>query len=197
MIRSRVRDERINRAPPMPRGEAREDRPVRNGALAIDLGELGRLQPVREWSPADPAAGTPSRRSRDRAVPGPSARLLAGQRHAGAPVRDRGPVPRRDPEPRPRDDRFVGGNLLAMWHLVEPADEIVVILPNYMENWGLVQAFGGNVTPLRLREDRKWQFDPDELSSLVTRKTKAIAICDPNNPTGAVMGDAQRKSLLD
>ncbi len=88
-------------------------------------------------------------------------------------------------------------NLLAMWHLVEPGDEIVVMLPNYMENWGLVQAFGGTVKPLRLREDRKWQFDPDELSSLVSRKTKAIAICDPNNPTGAVMGDAQRKSLLD
>ena len=88
-------------------------------------------------------------------------------------------------------------NLLAMWHLVEPGDEIVVMLPNYMENWGLVQAFGGNVKSLRLREDRKWQFNPDELSSLVTRKTKAIAICDPNNPTGAVMGDAQRKSLLD
>jgi len=88
-------------------------------------------------------------------------------------------------------------NLLAMWHLVEPGDEIVVMLPNYMENWGLVQAFGGTVKPLRLREDRKWQFDPDELSSLVSRKTKAIAICDPNNPTGAVMGEAQRKSLLD
>ena len=88
-------------------------------------------------------------------------------------------------------------NLLAMWHLVEPGDEIVVMLPNYMENWGLVQAFGGNVKSLRLREDRKWQFNPDELSSLVTRKTKAIAICDPNNPTGAVMGDAQRRSLLD
>ena len=88
-------------------------------------------------------------------------------------------------------------NLLAIWHLVEPGDEVVVMLPNYMENWGLVQMFGGTVKPLRLREDQKWQFDPDELSSLVTRKTKAIAICDPNNPTGAVMGDAQRKSLLD
>ena len=88
-------------------------------------------------------------------------------------------------------------NLLAMWHLVERGDEVVVMLPNYMENWGLVQAFGGTVKPLRLREDRKWQFDPDELSSLVSRKTKAIAICDPNNPTGAVMGEAQRKSLLD
>src|SRR5436309_2313397 len=93
----------------MPRGEAREDRPVRNGAMAIHLGELGRLQLVREWSPADPAARTPSRRSRDGAVPGPSARLLAGQRHAGAPVRDCGPVPRRDPGPRPGDDRLVGG----------------------------------------------------------------------------------------
>lgn len=88
-------------------------------------------------------------------------------------------------------------NLLAVWHLVEPGDEIVVMLPNYMENWGLVQVFGGTVKPLRLRENRKWQFDPDELSSLVTRKTKAIVICDPNNPTGAVMGDVQRKSVLD
>ncbi|TMQ51521.1 MAG: aminotransferase class I/II-fold pyridoxal phosphate-dependent enzyme [Candidatus Eisenbacteria bacterium] len=89
------------------------------------------------------------------------------------------------------------GNLLAMWHLVEKGDEIVVMLPNYMENWGLVQIFGGTVKPLPLREDRKWQFDPDELSSVVTRKTKAIAICNPDNPTGAVMGDAQRRAILD
>jgi len=88
-------------------------------------------------------------------------------------------------------------NLLAMWHLVEKGDEVVVMLPNYMENWGLAQIFGGNVKALHLREDRKWQFDPDELGSLVTRKTKAIAICNPNNPTGAVMGDAQRTAALD
>ena len=89
------------------------------------------------------------------------------------------------------------GNLLAMWHLVEKGDEVVVMLPNYMENWGLVQIFGGTVRPLPLREDRKWQFDPDELSSLVTRKTKAIAICNPDNPTGAVMGGVQRRAILD
>src|SRR5437667_10813488 len=84
-----------------------------------------------------------------------------------------------------------------MWHLVEKGDEVVVMLPNYMENWGLVQIFGGTVRPLPLREDRRWQFDPDELSSLVIRKTKAIAICNPDNPTGAVMGDAQRRTILD
>ncbi len=88
-------------------------------------------------------------------------------------------------------------NLLALWHLVDPGDEVVVILPNYMETWGLVQIFGGKVKPLRLREDLQWQFEPDELAGLVTRKTKAIAVCNPDNPTGAVMGEAQRKAVVD
>lgn len=87
--------------------------------------------------------------------------------------------------------------LLAIWHLVEAGDEVVLMLPNYMESWGLVQMFGGKVRPLPLREDLRWQFDPEELKALVTRRTKAIAICNPNNPTGAVMGDRQRKAILD
>lgn len=87
--------------------------------------------------------------------------------------------------------------LLAVWHLVDAGDEVVLMLPNYMESWGLVQMFGGKVRPLPLREDLRWQFDPEELKALVTRRTKAIAVCNPDNPTGAVMGDAQRKAVLD
>jgi len=87
--------------------------------------------------------------------------------------------------------------LVALWHLVEPGDEVVVMLPNYMEAWGLVQMFGGTVKPLWLREDLGWQFDPEGLKSLVGRKTKAIAICNPDNPTGMVMAEAQRKAILD
>jgi hypothetical protein len=88
-------------------------------------------------------------------------------------------------------------NLLAMWHLVEKGDEVVVMLPNYMEIWGLVQTFGGTVRPLWLREDRGWQFDPEELKGLLSRRTRAIAVCNPNNPTGAVMAEAQRRAVLD
>src|SRR5437773_1620968 len=43
--------------------------------------------------------------------------------------------------------------LLALWHLVEPGDEVVLMLPNYMESWGLVQMFGRKIRPLWLRED--------------------------------------------
>ena len=88
-------------------------------------------------------------------------------------------------------------NFLAIWHLVEPGDEVVVMLPNYMEIWGLVQNFRGTVRPLRLREDLLWQFDPGDLAGVVTKKTKAIAVCNPNNPTGAIMASEARKAVLD
>ena len=87
--------------------------------------------------------------------------------------------------------------LLALWHLVEPGDEVVLMLPNYMEGWGLVQMFGGKVRPLWLREDLGWQYSLNDLASLVNRRTKAIAVCNPNNPTGAVMRGPQRRAILD
>ena len=87
--------------------------------------------------------------------------------------------------------------LLALWHLVDAGDEIVLMMPNYMEGWGLVQMFGGKVRPLWLREDLGWQFSLDDLGLLVNRRTKAIAVCNPNNPTGAVLRDPQRMAILD
>lgn len=88
-------------------------------------------------------------------------------------------------------------NLVATWHLVDPGDEVVLMLPNYMEIWGLTQIFGGKVRPLPLREDLRWQFDPEALKTAVSKRTKAIVVCNPNNPTGAIMADAQRSALTD
>lgn len=87
--------------------------------------------------------------------------------------------------------------LLVAWHLLGKEDEAVVMVPNYMEMWGLAQMFGGAVRPLRLREDLGWQFDPEDLKGLVTRKTKLVAVCNPNNPTGVIMAPEQRRALLD
>lgn len=86
---------------------------------------------------------------------------------------------------------------VSAWRLLERGDELVLMLPNYAQLWGLAKTWGVKVKPLWLREDRGWQFDPEELKALVTKKTKAIQVCDPNNPTGAIMRAAQRKALLD
>ncbi len=88
-------------------------------------------------------------------------------------------------------------NFLSAWHLIEPGDDVVVMLPNYMQIWGLGRIFGATVKPLWLREDLEWQFDPEALKETVTRRTKLIAVCNPNNPTGAIMKDGERRALLD
>jgi aspartate/methionine/tyrosine aminotransferase len=94
-------------------------------------------------------------------------------------------------------------NCILLMRLIQPGDEIVFLTPNYMQAAGLARGLGATVRPWRLREtaaDRaiaaefaefadprtlKWAVDLNELRALVTPKTRAILLCNPNNPTGA------------
>ena len=87
-------------------------------------------------------------------------------------------------------------NFVACWRLVEPGDEVVVMQPNYGQVHGLAEGFGAIVRPWRLREDRtgpapRWAPDLDELQTLVTNRTRLVAVCNPNNPTGARLTEAE------
>lgn len=87
-------------------------------------------------------------------------------------------------------------NFLLMWSLVEPGDEVVLELPNYMQTWGLLRSFGARIKPLYLRERLKWQPDLEELKSLVTNKTKLILLTNPNNPTGSVLSAEAMNAII-
>jgi len=81
-------------------------------------------------------------------------------------------------------------NLLAMLHLLQPGDRVVMMTPNYMQVHGLARALGATVARWGLVEDDaaeppRWRPDLDALDALVTPATRAILICHPNNPTGA------------
>ena len=84
-------------------------------------------------------------------------------------------------------------NLLTLTALVQPGDDVVVITPNYMQVPGLVRALGAVVRSWPLVPDddegrgrrRRWRPDMDALRTLVCERTRAIFICNPNNPTGA------------
>lgn len=81
----------------------------------------------------------------------------------------------------------IEANLVAMLTLLEPGRELVLMLPNYMQIWGLGRALGARIKPFYLQEDLNWQPDLEELERLVTPQTGMIAVCNPNNPTGAVL----------
>jgi aspartate/methionine/tyrosine aminotransferase len=79
-------------------------------------------------------------------------------------------------------------NYVSTWRLVEPGDEVVLLVPTYMQIRGLARGFGGTVREWPLLEDSangRWRVDLDRLHGLVTTRTKLIVICNPNNPTGA------------
>jgi hypothetical protein len=79
-------------------------------------------------------------------------------------------------------------NCIALWHLLDAGDEMVMMTPNYMQVRGLARGFGATVRQWPLVHDRdagRWRLDAAALGSLVSDRTKLIAICNPNNPTGA------------
>jgi aspartate/methionine/tyrosine aminotransferase len=98
----------------------------------------------------------------------------------------------------------IGGseaNFIVTWNLVEPGDEIVLMVPNYMQTWGLARAFGGLIREWPLvnaKGSGRWQADLDALERLVSWRTKLIVICNPNNPTGARFeaGDLDRIAAI-
>jgi aspartate/methionine/tyrosine aminotransferase len=87
-------------------------------------------------------------------------------------------------------------NFIATQTLLAPGDEMVVMLPNYMQIWGLGHNYGMRLKPFHLREELGWAPDLDELNDAVSERTKLIAVCNPNNPTGYILTEAEMDGVV-
>lgn len=89
-------------------------------------------------------------------------------------------------------------NLLAIWHLIEPGDEIVMMVPNYMQLGGLARGFGAVVRPWKLAggDGERWRPDLPALEALVSARTRAILVCNPNNPTGTRLTSGEMEAIV-
>ena len=82
-------------------------------------------------------------------------------------------------------------NFLALATLVEPGDEVVMVMPNYMQLHGIARGLGARIREVWLREEWGWRIDLDALKAAVTDRTKVVCVCNPNNPTGQVLSAAE------
>lgn len=87
-------------------------------------------------------------------------------------------------------------NFIVLLTLLEPGDEMVMMLPNYMQLWGVAQNLGLRLRAFHLREERGWAPDLDQLSDAVTPHTRLIAVCNPNNPTGYILTGEEMDAIV-
>ena len=88
-------------------------------------------------------------------------------------------------------------NFVAVMTLLEPGDELIYMVPNYLQIRGIARSFGITVKELPLREELGWQWDMKELESMISSKTKMIGVCHPNNPTGSIVSEENMGKIID
>jgi aminotransferase len=76
--------------------------------------------------------------------------------------------------------------LVALLSLINPGDEVILSQPYYENYWPDCVLAGATPRFVPVRAP-SWSYDPDELAAAFNERTKAIVLCNPNNPTGAVM----------
>jgi aspartate/methionine/tyrosine aminotransferase len=87
-------------------------------------------------------------------------------------------------------------NYITTRTLLGAGDEIVVMLPNYMQIWGVAKNHGLKVKTFHLLEEKGWAPDVAELEAAVTPHTELIAVCNPNNPTGRILSEAEMDAIV-
>src|SRR5881227_599445 len=88
------------------------------------------------------------------------------------------------------------GMIVAMMATVDPGEEVVIFEPFY-ENYApdaILSDAKPRYVPLRAPD---WSFDAAELRAAFNSKTKAIIICNPNNPTGKVFTREELEFIAD
>ncbi len=91
------------------------------------------------------------------------------------------------------DDVFMGNGvseliMMCMRALLNPGDEVLIPSPDYPLWTAAVVIHGARAVGYPCAPEHGFQPDPSQIERLITDKTRAIVIINPNNPTGAVYG---------
>ncbi len=71
--------------------------------------------------------------------------------------------------------------------LADVGDEVIYPNPGFPIYESMIHYLGAKAVPIRLREERDFSFDVNELASLITDRTRLIILNSPQNPTGGVL----------
>ena len=86
---------------------------------------------------------------------------------------------------------------LALNALVDDGDDVLLPQPTYPLYTAVLAKINARALFYRTDPDRGWLPDLDHLRSMLTPRTRALVVIDPNNPTGAVYSTSVRRALIE
>lgn len=88
--------------------------------------------------------------------------------------------------------------MLIVQTLCGAGDNLVCVTPVWPNIFATVQIQGGHARHVPLKgDDKGWHLDLDQLFAACDKRTKAIYLASPGNPTGWVISDEERQAILD
>lgn len=71
--------------------------------------------------------------------------------------------------------------------IVNPGDEVIIPQPSYVCYEPITKLAGGTPVIINTKAENDFKITPEELTSKITERTKALILPYPCNPTGAIM----------
>jgi aspartate aminotransferase len=81
--------------------------------------------------------------------------------------------------------------------LIDEGDEVIYPNPGFPIYESMINYVGGRAVPIRLREEKDFGLDVDELANLISDRTRLIILNSPHNPTGGVLGKRDLEQIAE
>lgn len=99
------------------------------------------------------------------------------------------------------DDVYIGNGvseliLMSLQALLNNGDEVLVPMPDYPLWTAAVNLAGGKAVHYLCDEQQDWLPALDDIKAKISKKTRALVLINPNNPTGAVYDASFLRQLL-
>ena len=89
------------------------------------------------------------------------------------------------------------GIYISMNSILAKNDHVIATFPGYQSLYEIAESIGCNVEKWTPEiSDSQWKFDVNKLKTLITDKTKLIAINFPHNPTGAFLNNNEIAEIV-
>jgi len=79
--------------------------------------------------------------------------------------------------------------------IIDPGDEVILLTPTYSTHITQVKLASGIPVLVPLIENNGFEPDFEAIVKSITKKTKAIILCTPNNPTGTIFSEDELKTF--